>query len=99
MRERQRSQSPPTYQVYETKDGRLVNRTLQVQWPNHSIGNKKLFDGYILKEGLEESSGTEETSSQSESEAVLKTKSDKIDEMVYKKPLSTLDESKYIGAA
>ena len=29
-----------------------VNRTLQVEWPHHPPGNKKLFDGYIMKSEL-----------------------------------------------
>uniref|UniRef100_A0A914QYK4 Uncharacterized protein n=1 Tax=Panagrolaimus davidi TaxID=227884 RepID=A0A914QYK4_9BILA len=42
--------SPPTYQVCETKDGRLINKTLNMVYPNQSPKTKKLFDGYIWKQ-------------------------------------------------
>uniref|UniRef100_A0A914QER8 GS beta-grasp domain-containing protein n=1 Tax=Panagrolaimus davidi TaxID=227884 RepID=A0A914QER8_9BILA len=42
--------SPPTYQVCETKDGRLINKTLNIVYPNQPAGTKKLFDKYIWKQ-------------------------------------------------
>uniref|UniRef100_A0AC35EWC9 SH2 domain-containing protein n=1 Tax=Panagrolaimus sp. PS1159 TaxID=55785 RepID=A0AC35EWC9_9BILA len=62
--------SVPDYRVYETKDGRLVNPTLHIEYPNRPLKDKKLFDGYLLKKNntsASESSSASEASSTSES--------------------------------
>uniref|UniRef100_A0AC34RLE0 Uncharacterized protein n=1 Tax=Panagrolaimus sp. JU765 TaxID=591449 RepID=A0AC34RLE0_9BILA len=38
--------SAPTYQVQETKSGKLVNRNLKIVWPE--VASKKLRDGYVV---------------------------------------------------
>uniref|UniRef100_A0A7E4VD01 SH2 domain-containing protein n=1 Tax=Panagrellus redivivus TaxID=6233 RepID=A0A7E4VD01_PANRE len=40
--------TPPTYRVFETKDGRLVNKDLGVEWPRHPPSGQRIFDGYVV---------------------------------------------------
>uniref|UniRef100_A0A914PPA2 SH2 domain-containing protein n=1 Tax=Panagrolaimus davidi TaxID=227884 RepID=A0A914PPA2_9BILA len=62
--------SMPDYRVYETKDGRLVNPTLHIEYPNRPLKDKKLYDGYLLKNNntsASESSSVSSSVSSSES--------------------------------